>query len=323
MRTGLMAAIVGLAGSLAMGSGVSTVSDNAALEYYRAWALMGDTPEELIETGKDEIKLTPQAPGQLARLDDSILILIRASDAGVADWGVDYEDGPNTLLPHLGSLRRSARVMAAAALQHGEHGAPDQAAECLAALHRMGVDSASGDHLISSLVGIAIGNLGVELTNQMIDEGMIDAAGARVVLQAIRGDGLSDRYRMRDAIVGEWRMIAEFLLSRAPEKGAGAWLLETVQIEPDDTHTQRIAEMDRSALMGEMGGWSMFFSDVLAAWDTNDRGELTSVVERLRGDSYGTLAYVIAPSVSRAIESSRQSEKDFDRLIDRLEEIAD
>lgn len=321
MRMGLMAAVagavVGVAGGLAMGG------ENAALSYYRAWALMGDTPQKLIETGKDEIKLTPQAPGQLARLDDSIQILIRAAETGVADWGVDYEDGPNTLLPHLGSLRHSARVMAAAALQHGEHGALDQASECLATLHRMGVDSASGDHLISSLVGIAIGNLGVELTNQMIDDGMIDGAGARVVLEAIRSDGRSDRYRMRDAIVGEWRMMSEYIVKHAPEQDAGAWLLDDALLTDDSGPSKTIREMDRSALVRELGGLAEYHSDLLSAWDAQSMEKLERAEARVQSGSYGALTEIMGATLLRTFSSDEQSREQLDELIERLEGIAD
>jgi len=324
MRTGLMAAVVGLAGSLAMGSGVSAGSDtNAALEYYRAWSMLGDSRDQVIDTGGDKIVLSDGAEDTLNKVEDAISMLVHASSMHDADWGVDFEDGPNTLIPHLGSMRHSARLMAAAALMHAEEGELDRAAACVAALHRIGVHSASGDTLIGSLVGIAIGNLGAELTDQMIDDGMISRDGARVILDAIQTDGTSDRYRMRDAILGEWRMIAEFLLSKAPERDAGKWLLETMQMDVDDDVTRAIAGMEKSAMMREMGGWSAYYSDMLGAWDAGDRSRMNGVVERLKDGEYGKLTFVMAASLTRAFESTRQSEAGLDALIERLEEIAD
>ncbi|MBM91300.1 MAG: hypothetical protein CMJ35_06760 [Phycisphaerae bacterium] len=271
----------------------------------------------------DAFRLSDDGAQRLSASQGTVEDLIRAASSGDADWGIAYEDGPLALLPHLGSMRASARVLGADVLRCVEAGDHAGAAARIAALYRMSEDVSGDRNLISSLVGMAIGNEANKLARHCLDRGVLDSEDAEVVLNAIHEMTAADRFGMRDSIVGEWRMIAEFLLSRAPEEGAGAWLLETLQIDADDERTKRIAGMDRSALMGEMGGWSMFFSDVLAAWDGEDRAQLTSVVERLKGDSYGALPYVIAPSVSRAIESSRQSAEDFDRLIERLEGIAD
>lgn len=317
MRIGMMAAVVGACGGLAMAGG------NAALEYYRAWALMDDTREELIDTRRDEIMRPDGAGSVLGKYDSVIVHLLRASEMGDADWGIDPVDGPGTLLPHLGQIRHSARLMAAAALESAEDGELGNAAECLASLHVMSVHASSGDILICSLVGIAIGNLGIELTNQMIDDGLIDAGGARVVLESIGKGGETDRFGLRDAIVGEWRMIAEFLLARSPEEGAGKWLIETMGMEEDDAQTKRIAAMDKAALMRELGGWSAYYSDMLGAWDAGDRGRMDAVVERLKDGEYGTITVVMAASLTRAFDSDRKSTEDINALIERLEGIAD
>ena len=43
-------------------------------------------------------------------------------------------------------------------------------------------------------------------------------------------------------------MIAEFLLARAPEEGAGKWLIEIMQMKDDDALTKKVAAMDKAAL---------------------------------------------------------------------------
>ncbi len=323
MRTGLMATVVGLAGSLAMGSGVSATSDNAALEYYRAWSMLGDSREQVIDTGGDEIVLSDGAEDLLNNMEDSIKILISASAIHDADWGVDFEAGPNTLVTHLGSLRHSARLMTAAALMHAEAGELDRASACVAALHRIGVHSASGDTLIGSLVGIAIGNLGVELTDQMIDDGMIKRDGAREILDAIHMDDTVDRYRMRDAIFGEWRMMSEYIVKHAPEKNAGAWLIKETMIGDQSEPEKKIQRMDRSQLMRELGGFAEYHADLLSAWDAQSASKLERAEKKVQSGAYGTLTQVMGATLLRSFTSHQTSSKQLDQLIERLEEIAD
>lgn len=321
MRIGLMAAVVGLAAGVGFG-GVEASDSNAALAYYRAWADQSTELQLTLLTG-DRLSLTEGGVDLLAAGQETVVMLLRAAEGGEADWGVDLADGPGTLLPHLGKLRGSAKVLTADALRCVEDGDGAGAAARAAALFRMSRQSTSDQVLISSLVGMAIGNLGVSLTDQLIEAGAIDAHGARVVLAAIGDGGGTDRYGLRDAIVGEWRMIAEYLLMNAPEEGAGRWLLETMGMEADDAESKRIAAMDKPALMRELGGWSAYYSDMLGAWDAGDRARMDAVVERLKDGEYGTITVVMAASLTRAFDSDRKSTEDINALIERLEGIAD
>ncbi len=317
MRIGLMAAVVGMAGSLAMAGG------NAALEYYRAWSVMDDTLQLTLITGGERMELTEDGAEKLRGGQDTIRMLLSASQSGVADWRIEYEDGPLALLPHLGRLRGSSKTLAADAIRCAADGDSVGAAERLAGIFRMCEDTSNDRVLISSMVSMAMSNLAIQLTNEMLEDGKLGEPESKVVLQAMKELRTDDRYGLRDAVVGEWRMIAEYLLMNAPEEGAGRWLLETMGMEADDAESKRIAAMDKDALMRELGGWSAFYSDMLGAWDAADRARMDLVVERLKDGEYGTLTLVMAASLTRAFDSNQQSKRDFEALIGRLEGIAD
>lgn len=321
MRIGLMAgvvgAVLGLGGSMALGGG------NAALSYYRAWSVMGDTREELIDTRGDEIALAEGVDSVVGRYGTALEHLVRASGMEGADWGIDLADGPGTLLPHLGQIRQSARLVAAAALEHAEDGELGEASKCVAALHGMSVHSSSGDTLICSLVGIAIGNLGIELTNQMLDDGLIRADGARVVLEAIERGGESDRYGVRDAIVGEWRMMSEFIVRNVPEEDAGAWLMEQTMFAEDPPAAKRVLEMDRGELVRELGGFAEYHSDLLVAWDAQDKAMFEAAEARVQDGAYGPLTELLGATMLRSFQSDMDARQQLRALIERLEEVAD
>ncbi len=321
MRIGMMAAVVGLVAGSGFGGAVAS-GENAALGYYRAWSVFDQQLPVGLDSLDGRLALSADGPGTLAASDGVIDILLESAARGDADWDVDLSDGPMTLLPHLGMMRRFARLMAADALASAADGARGDAAARVAALYRMSAHTTSGDTLISTLVGLAMGNLANQLTGQLIDDGVIRGDEARVVLDAIGGGDADDRYGLRDAVVGEWRMISEYILKHAPDEDPGVWLVEEVGIATDGAEGKRLLAMSREDLLREIGGYAAYHGALLSAMDSGDRAGLAAVSERLKDGDYGDLSLLIAPAVTRAYELARESKSQTDALIRRLEGIA-
>lgn len=317
-----MAAVLGVAVGVGLG-GAEASGKDAALAYYRVWRMMEQGMALGLLSDDDEFRLSVDGTKRLLKAQDLVEGLIEASAIGNTDWDIAYEEGPLALLPHLGLMRTSARVLGADVLRCEASGDHAQAVERIAALYRMGNDVSHDRNVIGSLVGLAIWNEANKLANHVLDAGSIDSDGATVMLTAIRELKSTNRFGMRDAIVGEWRMIAEFLVSRAPEDGAGKWLVETMQMEDNDELTKKIAAMDKAALMRDLGGWSAFYSDILGAWDAADRARMDAVVERLKDCEYGTLAIAVSPSLTRAFDANQRTKEDLQALTKRLEGIGD
>lgn len=313
--------LMGLVATGCLAAGALAGDTNAALGYYRAWTLMENDLQLGLLSDDDEFRLSEDGAKRLAGAQDTVEALIEASAAGDADWDISYEDGPLTLLPHLGLMHASARVIGADALRCAASRDHTGVAERIAALYHMSGDTSHDRVLISSLVGMAIGNEANKLANHFLDTGLFNSDDAAVVLAAIRGMDSSDRFGLRNSIVGEWRMIGEFLLARAPQEGAGKWLIETLQMQDDDAETKKIAAMDKAALMRDLGGWSAYYSDMLGAWDAADRARMDAVVERLKDGEYGTLSVVMAAALTQAFDSDQRSKEDFKALIKRLEGV--
>ncbi len=323
MRTGLMAAVVGIAGSLAMGSGASAGSENAALEYYRAMAMGGpDDATSFIDQSGEKLKLTDAWKSRTSS-DVDYEILHRAASMDDVDWGIDSSEGPMTLLPHLGFMRQASRYLAAEALESAERNETEWVSQNIATIHRMGIHVATDDVLISSLVGMAIQNLGIRVTNQLIDDGKIDAAGARVIADAIRNGDSPDRFGMRDTIVGEWRMIGEYIMKNAPEDNTGEWLQELTMYAGESEPGEQVLKMTRTEMIRELGGFAVYHSDLLRAWDAQDASMFEAAEQRVQEGEYGALTELLGATYTRSFSGHVQIRKDLDALIQRLEEIAD
>lgn len=327
MRTAtIITAALGLSAGLALGGGVSAERaldrDNAALAYYRAWATMGPDLDDALLVDAQTLSLAPGTGEDLEEAREAINDLLEASEILGVDWEIKYEDGFAALMPHLGKMRAGAKVIAADALRCAAEGDATGAAERAASLFRMTQHLHEDRVLISTLVSMAIGNLGTDLSTQLLDSGLLNADDAGLILEAIEeGDG-EDRYGMRSSILGEWHLMSEYIVSNAPEEDAGEWLFDQISIASGSEASRRVKGMDRDALLRQLGGFAAFHGAMLGAWDNRD-GEAMNACERdlINGD-YGPLPELLAPSITRAFDSYLKSAERTEVLTARLEEIA-
>ena len=100
---------------------------NAALKYWQAFDLL-PTPDEgrekLLEEW-DKAPLDAAALKRLAASEKSLMYLHRGAKLRRCDWSLDYEDGPDLLLPHLAKARTLARLAALHARHEFEQGRPE------------------------------------------------------------------------------------------------------------------------------------------------------------------------------------------------------
>lgn len=101
---------------------------NPALLYYRAFLVAGESisqaDRDYLESKKGREQKLPDRFGQLAAgFDNQFILVRRAVNARVpCDWGIDFADGPNIMLPYLARAKGvclNAQLRAAWALQQG------------------------------------------------------------------------------------------------------------------------------------------------------------------------------------------------------------
>ncbi len=168
---------------------------NPALLYYRSFLLvqnpLSDADRDYLESKKGKEEKLPERFGQIvANYDNQFLLVRQAAHATVpCDWGLDFGDGPNLILPYLARAKAVARAAQLRAVWDLQHGRQEDARDDLLAAFVLGRNAASDGLLISALVQFAIeamdydtlanhfGEFSPETLKQLVDG--FDAAPAR------------------------------------------------------------------------------------------------------------------------------------------------
>jgi hypothetical protein len=133
---------------------------NPALTYWQAFAARPEfTPEEqkLWEKHWDTIPLGNEFTPLVERLDPSFRLFRRAVQCTQpCDWGYDFADGPELLLPGLAKAKNTAQQAVFRARYFLERGREDDAVQDLLAAFVLGRHASTDGTLISALVQIAV-----------------------------------------------------------------------------------------------------------------------------------------------------------------------
>lgn len=141
---------------------------NAAVIYWQAFdalpVLEGDAKAEY----EAALKSSPAPVAEnlrpvLDRFDRALRELHRARGAAGCDWGLNYDDGPGMLLPHVQKARALGRAGSLRARLLFAENANDAAVADALAVTKMARDCGSDSLLVSLLVGIAIENTATDV----------------------------------------------------------------------------------------------------------------------------------------------------------------
>lgn len=137
--------------------------NNAALDYQKAFAATvrfngqySDSPEYFANRSDGTYFSGPEVTTYLQQNAAAIQALLQAVEKPRCDWKLNYAQGYAILLPHLGPLRNSARLLAAYARECAHRGQHAEAARAIAAMYAMARHAERDPILICGLVAIAI-----------------------------------------------------------------------------------------------------------------------------------------------------------------------
>jgi hypothetical protein len=149
---------------------------NPALLYYRAFLVatepMSDADRDYLASKKGKEQKLPERFGKIvAGYDNQFHLVRRAAHATVpCDWGLDFSDGPNLLLPHLARAKAVARAAQLRAVWNLQHGRQEDARDDLLAAFVLGRNAGSDPILISALVQFAVEALDYDTVAQYFGE---------------------------------------------------------------------------------------------------------------------------------------------------------
>lgn len=313
-------------------AGQST-SDNAADVYREAFALMqrmsAEDAELLMNYRDGATALTPEVRAALSRAAPAVRLYQRAAAMDDLDWGIDYTQGPATLLPHLAPMRRGAQLLATAAQARLEFGDTRTAAQLFAATYRMSDQVTDDPVLINSLVGLAINTFVNNRLDQAIQHGHIGQAESAIILEAalpvasaddplglvaaMQGERDSFSMWLQDNYLGEGGM-ERFIEEMAPLFGIGNSEVEMA-----------MADMSQNSFDSAILSYDLALQHAVAAVSQEDLGAAREEMARISADAeaglYGPLAPMILPALDKALESFIRTYQRLDSTIEKLEEL--
>ncbi len=304
-------------------------ANNAAGAYLRAWDSLPFSELRALGAAAAEVSdlkaLTPERRELLSRHSSYIDVLIAASATPDCDWGVAFEQGWEVLLPHLGQMRQTARILRADAVRCVSEGSMIAAVERVRAMLRVSVHAAENAVLISTLVGIAIAAQATDTAQVLLDSGKMTPAQARILLAGFREVPRRDFYSAAAAVENERRVTLRWLPEKCGGEDAGmdfARLLGGLQIDGIDlfSPTHRLNEQQFMEHLARADRYYQMLSD---AWLRDDGGARLEELElELREFQHGLVAMSMAPSMGRARRSVLDLQARFSKMEARLEALA-
>ena len=200
-RLGLLFVFTLFSAGIACADQPQSRTENAALSYWQAFAVMPDSDEASDEVLRkwDSVELDVSVEKLVDQAANALRLLHRGASIEQCDWGSALEEGPGTLLPHLSKARQLARLACLRAryrFESGQHQAAWQDVKDTLVLAR---HLGSEELLISVLLQMAMERMAIsaiapylpdypkeELSNLLTDLKSLPQPGS--IRQAIEGE---------------------------------------------------------------------------------------------------------------------------------------
>jgi hypothetical protein len=201
----------------APGGAPRDLGNNAALKYWAASALIPDDVSDLSKF--KDWQSTPLDESSAKAVQDCGYAL-RCLKAGAAlslcDWGLDYRDGPEMLLPHLNKMRKLTEVACLASRYETKQQHLTAAVEDLCDILVCARQTGRGTILISKLVQFSMEKMTVDALAAGLNR--LDADSLKQL--STRLDQLPSDDTLTDAIGGEKTLGALWFIQHVKDAGA-------------------------------------------------------------------------------------------------------
>jgi hypothetical protein len=281
--------------------------ENAALLYYRAWDMVTREDNTTVSGTFDNDAAYHLTPEQIKVLEDNqdyVKLVMRAAATPDCDWGIQYDQGWEALLPHLSKMRATTRFLGADARRLLDAGKPSDAADRIAAIVRMSDQTRHDAILISALVGAAISTYAATTTDVAFELRALTPDSARTILNAFREVHMDDPFGGRGAIYFEAWGTIEWPRIRFTGDNAGRELHALVADTASERHEQSkspLIGMNAAQLAAELDKARPFYDEALRVWDEPDAPtKLDALSQRVAAGEFGETAKVLAPAFSKA-----------------------
>lgn len=283
--------------------------DNAALQYWQAIALVTESMEESLDAWEETAPIEGDAL-TLVSDDNPRLELLHAGAAlKRCDWGLNYENGPELLLPHLGNARYLSRIALLRARYRFEQGRAQDATDDVLATLELARDVGVDPILIAVMVRYGIEQHATEVLARHLPKLSPD----ELERLAPRVDELPSEDVLKQVWGTETRFMVDWLerrLKAAAEGGDDGWAERVLALAVFDKNSRKellaagVPPLEK--MLAQLKEMRAFYRDVETLTDLPPDAQDAGVAEakaRVSGDNM--LFQILTPRVERVMRVRR------------------
>jgi len=273
---------------------------------------------DLLEGGP----VTAEVRADMARVREVLELANRAASLAQHDRDLDRAAGFAMLLPHLSSMRQTARLMMADATIRFADGDTIGAAETLGSSLALASHVSTDRLLVSTLVSAAIAGLGSQHLQRAIDHGRIDADEATLILSRAERLDPTDPFGFADALEGELELLrtsVHGVLDADPR-------LDEVLDAGFFDDANPFTDMPAEEALAQLAEAESLYAEVAEAIHDPDpemaKQRLAAIEARIEAGEGGVLVATLAPAFSRIFDAKLRAEANLNEPLAQLREIA-
>ncbi len=266
---------------------------------------------------------SPELRAALARAQQMMGFASRGAQQPHSDYGLDYAQGFEMLLPHLAPMRQMAKAMRADALVKLHDGDVAGASQRMASMYGMAGHTGSDRVLISSLVGQAIFNAGDQALQAALDHALLSPTDAASVLSALTDLPQRDPFGYVECMAMEHelgRATIEQMLDDEQGDDIATWF------GGEDEIPAELRDLSRENLQSEIDKYDAMMHRVTEAFAMDDPDAARLVLDDIereieRGDA-GAFVKLLMPAFGKMLDRKIESEAKLAERIEVLTAIA-
>jgi hypothetical protein len=284
------------------------VSDNAALQYWQAFAMLPalDAEQEKLLENCTTAPLDAAATKLLDQSHASLMFLTRGAKLRQCDWGLDYHDGISLLLPHLAKARTLARIATLEGRRAFAAGQSDRARDMAFGMMTLARQVGRDHTLVSVLVCYALEGLTIDLVAPHIPD--LKASYADAVKQF---ESLPPSPQLDQAVECEKRLADSIIrqLKEAEQRRPGGWRdVWRNMLSPDSPDSLKNLDSLEQIIKLSEGFQATYdeLAQLVALPPAEFDAQFPGFVERARGAS--PWADLMLPAMNKVVAAQRRAQ---------------
>ena len=280
-----------LVSTIQASTGAKQPSQNAALRYWMAFALMNDSTLSKEETAKLEAVVTGSSPWDEAQFgalvdqnNEALRTMIRGSHLSYCDWGIEYSLGPDAPVAYLPKARTLARLNVLYARRLASQGNYDAATEALTAGIRFAQHLSQNASFFGALMAKTAFGIHLAAIKQLADGGHFSRSNIVALQNSVRAlpnDGLDWGSAAKVEAGAIHQAMLTLSHSTSPESLYTAWFSRPAPRDFRAPDTKNIAALD---------GVMTTYAEVLTLPSSQAQSRLISLNQQIaKADPVGAL----------------------------------